>query len=392
MVSKSFTSYIKKGLFWVLHLALIGTGFVFVQKTVSEFLDGKTAYYVTKSEITKEDIPTFTICFVHKDERLKHGTNFSFAIKSGNTNGHNHELEEGHNNLAQLHPASEKYGIPHQLVLKTLKVEQNFDSIQAGNTDTIDWLMRHCLKVSPIEETTDLSLVERGYVFGISFTNTNSTPKELTLYITSEQNAYGATTEKWYSGVVEPYVLKHQTNHYIHIKVKEYNHLQDNCQTQSYYQCLTSKLAENTTCGEVCSPVTLPTTTRFEDIEWDGCKHKEWWCRHDHFWSLFRDHTICKGKTAKSCAVTEYKIKDFALPNPIEIKTDFIFKVRMGAPLSSGTYLESKPYKIVYNEYYLLDAMQIIGTIGGTLGLMTGFSFLGTIMSITDMYGRLTQK
>ena len=131
MVSKSFTSYIKKGLFWVLHLALIGTGFVFVQKTVSEFLDGKTAYYVTKSEITKEDIPTFTICFVHKDERLKHGTNFSFAIKSGNTNGHNHELEEGHNNLAQLHPASEKFGIPHHLVLKTLKVEQNFDSIQA---------------------------------------------------------------------------------------------------------------------------------------------------------------------------------------------------------------------------------------------------------------------
>ena len=64
----------------------------------------------------------------------------------------------------------------------------------------------------------------------------------------------------------------------------------------------------------------------------------------------------------------------------------------MGAPLSSGTYLESKPYKIVNNEYYLLDAMQIIGTIGGTLGLMTGFSFLGTIMSITDMYGRLAQK
>ena len=44
----------------------------------------------------------------------------------------------------------------------------------------------------------------------------------------------------------------------------------------------------------------------------------------------------------------------------------------------------SLPHKTVFTEHYLLDEFQLIGTIGGTLGLMIGFSFVTCITSITN--------
>ena len=44
----------------------------------------------------------------------------------------------------------------------------------------------------------------------------------------------------------------------------------------------------------------------------------------------------------------------------------------------------STAYKTVFTEYYILNGMELIGTVGGTLGLMIGFSFMGSIISITD--------
>ena len=45
----------------------------------------------------------------------------------------------------------------------------------------------------------------------------------------------------------------------------------------------------------------------------------------------------------------------------------------------------STPVKTVFTEYYLMEWLDLIGIIGGTLGLMIGFSFMGSVTSIVDM-------
>ena len=61
-------------------------------------------------------------------------------------------------------------------------------------------------------------------------------------------------------------------------------------------------------------------------------------------------------------------------------------------PTSSDLTLNSA-YKTVLTEYYLLDDYALIGTIGGTLGLMIGFSFMGLITSFAEfIIGMKAQK
>ena len=79
-----------------------------------------------------------------------------------------------------------------------------------------------------------------------------------------------------------------------------------------------------------------------------------------------------------------------------EIENDFEFALYINSPNSpkNGRRL-SKPYKTIHTESYMLDWLQVIGTIGGTLGLMIGFSFVGcitwtakSIFSIKYRFGR----
>ena len=62
-------------------------------------------------------------------------------------------------------------------------------------------------------------------------------------------------------------------------------------------------------------------------------------------------------------------------------------------PLSSHGTRENRPLKTVYTERYILDELQLIGVLGGTFGLMIGFSFMGSIESISEFaFGLLQRK
>ena len=46
--------------------------------------------------------------------------------------------------------------------------------------------------------------------------------------------------------------------------------------------------------------------------------------------------------------------------------------------------MRGKSVKTVNTEFYILDEFQLISQIGGTLGLMIGFSFWGSFASILE--------
>ena len=93
----------------------------------------------------------------------------------------------------------------------------------------------------------------------------------------------------------------------------------------------------------------------------------------------------------KTCIVREYTAKNFKAPQDLSAEgllgpnsNTFLFEAKMHPPSSTHGNKVSMAYKTVFTEYYILNGMELIGTVGGTLGLMIGFSFMGSIISITD--------
>ena len=240
-----------------------------------------------------------------------------------------------------------------------------------------------CLKISPIDYLKSCR-AKLKFVDVIA-------PQEANIYFTSEENAYGATMQLWYNGEVVPYTLQKDIMHYINVKTKEFHHLENLCQPQSFYQCLASKFSRTTTCSsDICSPFTLPTDTRFEDVR--ICNETEFSCRFEVYWSLLFDNTTCKGDTAKACVVKEYTPEDSGPQEKAEDGIDFSFAMSMQVPKSSNNYVVIKPYKTIFTEHYVLSSLQLVGTIGGTLGLMIGFSFMGSITTFAEFVIGLKAK
>ena len=131
-----------------------------------------------------------------------------------------------------------------------------------------------------------------------------------------------------------------------------------------------------------------PTNTRFADF--DECKtEEEQSCKEKILTSLingilFNKSDVCNGDLKPPCVVQEYLPKDYTAPVDINGLNGFNFEVAFYPPLSSRSAIEFRPLKTIYTERYVLDELQLIGTVGGTFGLMIGFSFMGCIESISD--------
>ena len=103
---------------------------------------------------------------------------------------------------------------------------------------------------------------------------------------------------------------------------------------------------------------------------------------------LLNDHNICKG--TKPCIVKEYLPKDYKPAIPKGDKRFHIY-VYMYPPQSSHGARDRRPYKTIFKERYIFSGLQLIGTFGGTLGLMIGFSFMGSIVSISEFASEIIQ-
>ena len=253
---------------------------------------------------------------------------------------------------------------------------------------------RKCFKVSRISEGPveigSKMLKVPGYTFYVQFFNTQA-PQESLLHVTSEANAYGAVFLEWLNGKMDSYTLRNNTEYFIYLKVKEFRHLKDLCQEQSYYQCLASKLQKGQS-GDLCAPLTLPTVSQFEDhkgCESYGCKDCE--SEMETLESLYLDEDVCRGDKDNSCVIKEYTVEDLRNSRRVADLNGFRFTLVMKPPKSSRV-TKNLAYLEIFTEYYLLDGYALIGTIGGTLGLMIGFSFMGSITSLTDFVISMKSK
>ena len=183
---------------------------------------------------------------------------------------------------------------------------------------------------------------------------------------------------KWYDGSVDPFTLHDNIYHQLHVsQIKETRYVQERCQKQkSYYQCLASKLEQST--KKSCTNLTMPTNTKYQD--WSNCNtSEEAASQYKVLVSLHQDEKICKQDEDKMCLVKEFTIQErkrFYATGSYQYYP-FVFSLDIDAQASpDGGHRISKPFKKVFKETYIIDKIQMIGNIGGTLGLMIGFSFL----------------
>ena len=50
------------------------------------------------------------------------------------------------------------------------------------------------------------------------------------------------------------------------------------------------------------------------------------------------------------------------------------------------------PYKVIRTEYLILEDLNLIANVGGTLGLTVGFSFIATIEWLTNGVAKVWKK
>ena len=91
-------------------------------------------------------------------------------------------------------------------------------------------------------------------------------------------------------------------------------------------------------------------------------------------------------KTSKSCKIIEYlPAGDVTQDQKVSGKADFTMTYGVQSPFSLHQ-LTGEILKTLKKEYYIIDDISAIGTIGGTLGLFIGISFLNIITWVMDLF------
>ena len=229
--------------------------------------------------------------------------------------------------------------------------------------------------------------------FNLMFFNASRKARKLKLTVSSEENIYGMSVEKWFDGKDDfPYNNlyvdgSHPDYHYLEIsELTEYRNIDSVCSVESYYQCLAKRFVaydfsrapqkefNGTKCPyneQPCLPFSLPVNeyiTNIQICETDIDKV----CYEGIIKELEKDQeSHCK----KTCSIKEYKT-GVAASEVTYIPNFFGFEYKSVQPKSVRDSTSLKPFKTVKKEYFLVPATLFVGNTGGIMGLFFGFSFI----------------
>ena len=203
---------------------------------------------------------------------------------------------------------------------------------------------------------------------------------ETTLFFTSEENSYGVVMDRWFDGRPGELKLIKGRTHFIKIiDVRQYDYLKSKCSRKTFYQCLATRMNGSKRCskyGDPCSPWSLPGRKPLE--EFPLCKSPE---------SVDCNKKLClelyhggKCKMEKTCFVQEYSVEERNIKVQRQRGSNFQFSVQYGEPKYSRGYRSDRPRIKVYRENLVWSGLELLGNIGGQLGMFIGFSISGCII------------
>ena len=234
----------------IIYLSLIALAAFFLSGMIEEYLEDNTNFSIIQESMSKEDLPTITVCLKSESSatKLKYGRDLTVQAIASNLPPW---LPEANATIFNLNEGINEYyfvGQKRQTILNHLRVHQFLSDA---------FIDRSCIsmKLSVMEE----ALVDRVELYGTAydvgsfiFTLSEEIAKSVhqaILYTTSENNSFGAVLNRWLDGGVQPFHLARGTIHPIMItNIKRYQYLKAKCQPLSFYGCLSEKLVDKNLC------------------------------------------------------------------------------------------------------------------------------------------------
>ena len=191
-------------------------------------------------------------------------------------------------------------------------------------------------------------------------------------FLTSVENSPGIAYSKWKDG--KPLKITMFKDNLVEYTIQPQltKHLKQigKCQEESYYKCITSQLDTNKflECPKKCIP------NIFSNLE---TNYSSSYCQNDTFSEKCINNYIRQKKARfncrRSCSNLEYfgELETSMPYQPSDIGNRSFYQMN---------YIINKEMAMkVYEEYIIIDAISMIGSVGGTLGLFIGFSFSNII-------------
>ena len=220
------------------------------------------------------------------------------------------------------------------------------------------------------------------------------------IYITSEANSYGCLHKRWYEGKMDPIVTSKPAVINVEIyHVEEQQQIPGTCSKLSYFETLTKRLEGNDLCKynltyseygqsekvicdcnmlqNFCLPHSLPNShiqVCKDPITHDDFDYYDWYCYKEALRSKQKE--IDDGNF-KSCTIKEFRTKHWTVSNRDEDDHSLSLIYKFTALVTTSNSWTDKPSKTIVTQFYIRTWNLLIGTVGGTLGLFVGLSFLG---------------
>ena len=199
--------------------------------------------------------------------------------------------------------------------------------------------------------------------------------------------------ERWFDGQIDVTNLEFNKVHDIRITAAtEYHHIESTCTQESYYQCLGRRLTDldlstvqslpngasqyfDNQCSTITLPLDIPPLCTERNVSLINAYTPIW----KHLRQTQYQHCI------KTCTMKKFETK-------LDLKGDILYRrdkfgetpyngyrimYHFDLPSSTTDIRSEQPFKTVMREYYTMSLMQLIGNVGGTLGMFIGFSFIG---------------
>ena len=347
----------------ICYFALAGISILFIIGVLNQFLQKKTGFHQYEEPLTKS--PTISFCFLKTESQKsfifeEHDFNVSFGTYGMILNEKFWHYEVGVN-WVDLKLGSNLFQKQTQVDFKKIRTRY----------------LGECYQIS----TELVPSSEWAYV-KLKFNNSileEDIPR-VKIFFTSEENAYGIKENLWEDGKSLSYILEPKASIWFQLDEDKYGYIKWNitsCRQENYYQRYAGKIefANYTTCPKKCLSVSLlsmdlPLCQTKEEFKCADIKERLIW------WNLK------ESECPKPCSVTEFiehgKTEDFKNVKNHEIT--FYYKFLKKATIN------------VNQEYLIIDALGMIGSVGGTLGLFIEFSFIGIITSTLTFLKTLKQK
>ena len=206
------------------------------------------------------------------------------------------------------------------------------------------------------------------------------------IHITSEPNSFGASQYRWYDGFSQPIRLSYGNFTRIQVTdVKDTVRVHDRCSDKSYYQTLADNFVskdfspyklKSGTSGKTC-PAKYDCLPKTWSFNYSYCpKSMEPDCLFEAFKIV--ETELRAGESSKqSCSIREFGTKAYKKEED-DFCNGICFSVKLPdysqESLSSNVWTDGLLVKTLTREYYVMPLFDLIGTVGGTLGIFIGIS------------------